>query len=94
MSGSWIQTLRDSKNDGGNRESSLSIDDRYREEITPREREVLFECSNGLSSKEIGAKLFLAEETVKFYRKNIIRKMNASNITQCVADAIRKGVIE
>jgi DNA-binding NarL/FixJ family response regulator len=53
-------------------------------EITTREYEVLQHISEGLSNKEIAAKLFLSESTVKTHVSNLLLKLNAKRRTQAV----------
>lgn len=45
--------------------------------LSDREIEVVALVAQGLANKEIGAKLFLSEHTVKDHLKNIMRKMGA-----------------
>lgn len=45
-------------------------------QITPREIEILRNIAEGLTSKEIGEKLFISEFTINAHRRNICRKLN------------------
>lgn len=45
-------------------------------QITPREVEILRYIAEGLTSKEIGEKLFISEFTINAHRRNICRKLN------------------
>ena len=63
------------------------------ERLTPRETEVLKLISEGNSNKEIGRRLFIAEETVKNHVKNILGKLGANDRTQAVSIGIRRGII-
>lgn len=63
------------------------------ENLTPRETEVVQLISEGNSNKEIGKRLFISEETVKGHVKNILGKLGASDRTQAVSIAIRRGII-
>lgn len=56
-------------------------------EITTREYEVLKEIASGLSNKEIAAKLFLTESTIKTHVSNLLLKLNAKRRTQAVQNA-------
>lgn len=50
--------------------------------LTPRETEILALITEGLSNREIGAKLFLAEKTVKNYVSGILAKLGMQRRTQ------------
>ncbi len=50
-----------------------------RDELTPREIEILELLAKGMSNKEIGEKLFLSEKTVKHYVTNILQKLQVHN---------------
>jgi DNA-binding NarL/FixJ family response regulator len=63
------------------------------ESLTEREIEVLREIAGGNRNRDIGEKLFIAEETVKVHIKHIMDKLGASDRTQAVAIAIRRGII-
>ncbi|NIJ55520.1 response regulator [Dyadobacter arcticus] len=45
-------------------------------QITPREVEILRHIADGLTSREIGEKLFISEFTINAHRRNICRKLN------------------
>lgn len=47
--------------------------------LTGREIEVVTLVAEGLANKEIGARLFLSEHTIKDHLKNIMRKMGAAS---------------
>lgn len=49
------------------------------DELTEREHQILEGLAAGLSNKEIGQKLFLAEKTVKHYITNILQKLQVRN---------------
>jgi len=61
--------------------------------FTKREKEVIAMIADGLSTKVIAQKCFLSSETVSTHRKNIIRKIKASNAVEAVARAFRMGLI-
>jgi DNA-binding NarL/FixJ family response regulator len=63
------------------------------EGLTLREIEVLQEVAGGNRNREIGVRLFISEETVKVHVKHIMEKLGASDRTQAVAIAIRRGII-
>ena len=50
--------------------------------LTPREREILDLIAEGLSNKQIGARLFLAEKTVKNYVSSLLAKLQMQRRTQ------------
>jgi DNA-binding NarL/FixJ family response regulator len=63
------------------------------ESLTTREIEVLSQIAEGNRNRDIGEKLFITEETVKVHIKHIMEKLGASDRTQAVAIAIRRGII-
>jgi DNA-binding NarL/FixJ family response regulator len=71
---------------------------RGREEIpnvlTRRELEVLRLLVHGRLNKEIGVSLAISERTVKFHVRSILNKLGASNRTEAVALATRRGLVE
>lgn len=63
------------------------------EPLTPREREVLALLGDGLSNKEIAARLSVAERTAKFHVESILAKLGAANRAEAVARAARGGLL-
>jgi DNA-binding CsgD family transcriptional regulator len=56
--------------------------------LTPREKEVMQLVSQGASSKEIAAKLFISKHTVESHRKHILRKLHVKNAPQMVHQSV------
>jgi DNA-binding NarL/FixJ family response regulator len=63
------------------------------EPLTDREVEVLGLLANGKSNKEIGARLFISEFTVKGHLRNLFTKLNVLSRTEAVSVATRRGLI-
>jgi len=63
------------------------------EGITTREYEILILLSRGFSSKEIGKRIFITEDTVNTHRKKLLLKLNAANSAELVRIAFEKGLI-
>ncbi|GEL94502.1 response regulator transcription factor [Cellulomonas composti] len=61
--------------------------------LTKREIEVLVGMSNGRSNAQIGAELFLSEDTVKTHARRLFRKLGANDRAQAVAIGLRTGLI-
>ncbi len=64
------------------------------EYLTPRQLEVLSLVAGGLTYKEVGAKLFLAEQTVKYHMGEIIKRLHMENRRQVIAYARRMGLTD
>jgi DNA-binding NarL/FixJ family response regulator len=62
--------------------------------LTEREREVLRHIASGSRNREIGVRLLISEETVKVHVKHIMEKLGASDRTQAVTIALRRGIIQ
>ena len=63
------------------------------EDLTAREIEVLQQISGGNRNRDIADRLFISEETVKVHIKHIMEKLGASDRTQAVAIALKRGII-
>ena len=63
------------------------------EPLTPRELQVLSLVADGLSNKAIAASLGVSDETVKFHLGSVFGKLGASNRTDAVRLALRRGLI-
>ena len=64
------------------------------QELTERQVEILHLMALGWSNKEIGHKLMVSENTIKYHLKKILQKMNAQNRTEAVAMAVNNGLFE
>ena len=63
------------------------------ESLSQREITILKRVAEGDRNKEIAARLSLSEETVKSHVKNILEKLGASDRTQAVSIAVRRGIM-
>jgi DNA-binding NarL/FixJ family response regulator len=61
--------------------------------LTPREIEVVRLMADGLETREIGARLFCSERTVKSVISGIIHRLDLRNRSHVIAHAMRFGVI-
>ena len=61
--------------------------------LTPRELEVLGLIAEGLSTKEMAARLFVSENTVKTHANRVLEKLGASRRTQAVQLAKQLSLI-
>jgi two-component system, NarL family, response regulator LiaR len=64
-----------------------------RDELTPREREVLRRLALGLSNREIGDALCISEETVKTHVGAVLGKLQVENRAQAIVQALRRGLV-
>ncbi len=60
--------------------------------LTPREVEIIKMIKRGISNPQIAEELFIAEETVKFHRKNIYYKLGVKNVVELVDFANKNGL--
>jgi DNA-binding NarL/FixJ family response regulator len=64
------------------------------EALTARETDVLRHIAEGNRNRDIAERLFISEETVKVHVKHIMEKLGASDRTEAVAIAVRRGIIQ
>lgn len=64
-----------------------------REELTPRETEVLRQLALGRSNKEIADALAIGDETVKTHVGNVFSKLNVENRAQAIVQALKRGLV-
>jgi len=63
------------------------------ESLTPRELDVLALVAEGRSNKAIADALGISDQTVKFHVASLIAKLGATNRTEAVRRAVRRGLI-
>lgn len=61
--------------------------------LTPRESEVIVHLADGLSNKQIAAKLGISEHTAKFHVNSILQKMHAQKRVEAVVRAAQLGIL-
>ena len=61
--------------------------------LTEREREVLELLADGLTTSSIARRLFVSESTAKGHLAKLFEKLDATNRTQAVMNAVRLGLI-
>ena len=64
-----------------------------RDELTPREREVLELIGRGLSNKRIALELGVSEKTVKTHVGHLLAKLGVTDRTQAALRAVRSGLL-
>lgn len=63
------------------------------EDLTERERSILMLVGEGMTNREIAARLYLSEKTVRNYVSIILQKMGLSNRTQAAAYVSRRRLL-
>ncbi len=58
--------------------------------LTPQERKILLLLADGLTNRQIGEQLFLAEKTVKNYVSNLLMKLGMKRRTEAAVYAARQ----
>lgn len=66
----------------------------YETQLSLREMEVLECLSQGKTSSQIAADLFISENTVKTHVRHILEKLEAANRAEAVSRAIQLGLIK
>lgn len=61
--------------------------------LTNSEKEILLLSSQGFTIDEIARKIYLTPSTIKFHRKNILRKLRVKNISEAIVCAINYKLI-
>lgn len=73
---------------------AIRIGERMLAQLSPRELEVLRCIAKGKSNKEIGSELGVVEGTVKIHVTKILTKLEVSDRTHAVVEAMKRGIIE
>lgn len=61
--------------------------------LSKREMEVLILIGQGFSSQQIGQKLFIAEETVRIHRKNLLKKTETNNSSNLIRKCLEMSLL-
>jgi two-component system nitrate/nitrite response regulator NarL len=73
--------------------SLLNVDETEKKELTMKEIEIVKLIAQGLTSKEIGDKLFVSHRTIETHRHNILKKLDLPNAAQLSSWAKDKGYV-
>lgn len=75
-------------------ELAVEIIDSLREELTPREVDVLRLIADGNANKAIASQLSIGEASVKSHVANILAKLDANDRAHAVTIGLKRGIIE
>lgn len=70
-----------------------TIDDPEGITLSPKEKEILKLLANGQTSHEIAIQTASSEHTINTYRKNLLVKFNAKNVSQLIKKVVSEGYI-
>jgi len=65
-----------------------------RDELTPREIEVLEQVVKGATNKDIATALSITKNTVKIHLRNILEKLHLQNRIQAAVYAVQEGLVD
>lgn len=72
---------------------NIKVNDTDKPILTRREKEILQLISEGLTSSDIGKKLFISPTTVDTHRKHILEKFKVNNTAILIKQAAQSGLI-
>lgn len=75
-------------------EIAVELVDSARDDLTPREVDVLRLIANGNANKQIADQLSIGEASVKSYVANILSKLGANDRAHAVTIGLKRGMIE
>jgi DNA-binding NarL/FixJ family response regulator len=84
---------RDVTEEGIESGEGVALQESYVEPLTPREQQVLDLLAEGLPNKAIAVRLGISDQTVKFHVASISAKLGATNRTEAVRLALRRGLL-
>lgn len=61
--------------------------------LTKRETEILHLHAQGLTINQIAEKIFVAPDTVKYYRRRIFERLNVNNIVEALSYAVNSKIL-
>jgi two-component system, NarL family, response regulator len=73
---------------------AVDLVDQNRDDLTPREVDVLRLIANGNANKEIADQLSIGEASVKSYVANILSKLDAKDRAHAVTIGLKRGIID
>jgi len=67
---------------------------KYRDRLSPRERQIVQLLAEGRSNKEVAAALSISTRTVENHRAKVMDKLNLHSLSDLVRYAIRNNIVE
>jgi DNA-binding CsgD family transcriptional regulator len=64
-----------------------------RQDLTPRQREVLRLLADGLSMKQVGLVLGITPRTVAFHKYQMMAQLNLTSNAALIQYAVRQGIV-
>jgi two-component system nitrate/nitrite response regulator NarL len=92
MTGKLVTALRARRDPPSAAAAAAAPDDDPLATLSPREREIVRHIARGLSNKEIGRELEIAETTVKIHVQHILRKLGITSRVQAAVVASERGL--
>lgn len=92
--GSIVAEILSTLEGGGGRAVPSAVADRDPESFHPREVQILKLIAEGLRNRQVGERLFLSEETVKWYLKRLYCKLYVRTRTEAIARARKQGLLD
>ncbi len=89
-----VRSMHRSAHGGGHPHAAPSHIEATKEVLTPREVDVTKLLIEGLSNKEIAARLSISTTTVITHRKNIFEKLSIRSVAGLTIYAVMKGYLE
>ena len=86
-----IKLLAEFRDSGSGAKAEKTADEK--DNMSPREDEVLQLVAQGATNKEIADSLFISENTVKTHLRNIMDKLHLANRSQAAAYAVKRGLV-
>src|SRR5207249_779200 len=86
-----VRRAHDASNSDARRHEERAALEAKAKSLTPRERDVFALVVQGLLNKVIGARLDVAEKTIKVHRGRVMDKMGANSVADLVRMAERLG---
>lgn len=101
LKGESIEELLDAVNEVGEGGRFISPVFRERMEVlsesmgklSAKEINIINLISNGENTLEISKKMCISSKTIEYYRSNIMKKLDARNMTQAIRNAVKLGII-
>jgi DNA-binding NarL/FixJ family response regulator len=78
----------------GIQNNELKITDAAYGALTPREKEVMTLVAEGLTTNQIGERLFISPKTVENHRSSIMRKLDLRSSIEVARYAVKLGLID